>query len=179
MKVIFDFDGVLFNTKEFLRHLYACLEREGVSNTSTNEYYNKVGGTQFSLKKLLSHFSVRANLYEEILGESKNFINKELLKIVRKLGRENCYMITHANKEWQLDKIKSTGIGSFFSEIIIVSESKKEAVEKICALNINEEVVFIDDKTKYFEGLDFKKYPNLKTILYDEKGLKKLNAIIP
>jgi len=77
-----------------------------------------------------------------------------------------------------LDKIRSTGFESFFSKIIVVPESKKKTVEKICTEYNNEKVIFIDDKAKYFEGLDFKKYPNLTTVLYDERGLEKLIAEI-
>ena len=44
---------------------------------------------------------------------------------------------------------------------------------------MNEEVIFVDDKAKHFEDLDFKKYPNLKTVLYDDKGFEKLSAILP
>ncbi len=178
MKLIFDFDSVLFNTKEFLKYLYDCIEKAGVSRNIAEEYYKKVGGPQFSLKKLLINLLIRENLYEEILRESRNFINQDLIQIVQKLGKDNCYIVTHANEEWQLDKIKSTGIESFFSEIIVVSESKKDAVEKISAKHRNEEVIFIDDKAKHFEDLDFVKYPNLKTILYDERGLEKLNSIL-
>ncbi|KKR62691.1 hypothetical protein A2643_04030 [Candidatus Nomurabacteria bacterium RIFCSPHIGHO2_01_FULL_39_220] len=178
MKFIFDFDSVLFNTKEFLKHLYACVERAGVPKEIAQEYYKKVGGTQFSLKKLLIYLSIRENLHEEILSKSKSFINQELLKTVQKLGKENCYIVTHANEEWQINKIKSTGLESFFSDIIIVAGSKKEAVEKICAKYKDEKVIFIDEKAKYFEDLDFVKYPNLKTVLYDEKGLEKLISIL-
>ena len=65
-----------------------------------------------------------------------------------------------------------------FSEIIVVPDSKKNVVERIAAVHKNEEVVFIDDKISHFEDLDFEKYPNLKTILYDEKGLEKVKEII-
>ncbi len=178
MKFIFDFDGVLFTTKEFLKYLYACIGKDGVPRNIAEEYYKKVGGTQFNLKKLLIHLSIRENLHEEILEESKSFLNKDLLAVVKKLGKVNCYIVSHANKEWQLDKIRSTGIEFLFSEIIVVPESKKQVVEKICAKYGDEEVIFIDDKAKYFEDLNFKKYPNLKIILYDEQGLEKLKAEI-
>ena len=157
MKFIFDFDSVLFNTKEFLKHLYACVERAGVPKEIAQEYYKKVGGTQFSLKKLLIYLSIRENLHEEILSKSKSFINQELLKTVQKLGKENCYIVTHANEEWQINKIKSTGLESFFSDIIIVAGSKKEAVEKICAKYKDEKVIFIDEKAKYFEDCKISK----------------------
>jgi len=178
MKFIFDFDSVLFNTREFLSYLYASIEKAGVPRDVAEEYYKKVGGTQFHLKNLLVHLSLRASLYPEILGESKKFVNQELLAIVKKIGKENCYIVSHANEEWQLDKIKSAGIESFFSKIVVVPESKKEAVEKICAEFNQEKVVFIDDKAKYFEDLDLKKCPNLTTILYDERGLEKIKSIL-
>ena len=175
MKFIFDFDDVLFdNTKQFKEHMYASLEKAGVPRDKAEEYYKEIGGSQFWLKEMLAHFSLKESLYEEILKESKNHVNKELLSIIKKLGRENCYIVTHGYEEWQKAKIKSAGIDSLFTEITVVSESKKEAVEIICERHKDEKVLFIDDKARHFETLDFTKYPNLKTILYDEQGLEKV-----
>src|SRR3989338_617731 len=106
MKFICDFNGVLFNAKEFIKFMYDYLEKTGTPRSITEEYYKKVGGTQFGLKEMLSHFSIDESFYE-----------------------------------------KKT-------------------------------VVFVDDKAKYFENLDFEKYPNLKTILYDDQGLEKLKREI-
>ncbi len=179
MKFIFDFDDVLFdNTKKFKEHMYASLEKAGVSRNIAEEYYKTVRGNKFWLKEFLTHFSIKESTYEKILNESKNFTNNELINIVKKLGKENCYIVTHGGEKWQRDKIKITGIESFFSEIIVVQGSKKEAVEKICAKHKEEKVLFIDDKAKHFENLDFKKYPNLKTILYDEQGFERLTKEI-
>jgi FMN phosphatase YigB (HAD superfamily) len=183
MKFIFDFDDVLFhNTKLFKEHMYACLERAGVSRSKAEEYYKTVRENQLTgiwLKKLLIHFSLKSDLYEEILGKSKDFINKELLLIIKKIGKENCYIVTHGYDEWQREKIKRVSIEPFFSEIIVVQGGKKEVIEKICAKHKDEEVIFVDDKIKHFENLDFKKCSNLKTILFDENGLEKLKAILP
>lgn len=159
--------------------MYMCLEKTGIPSAEAEKYYKEVRANKFWLKELLSHFSLKEDLYGEILKESKNFTNKELLKIIKKLGKEDCHIVTRGGEEWQLDKIKRTGIEHLFSEIIVVWESKKEAVEKICARHKDEEVLFIDDKAENFEDLDFVKYPNLKTILYDEQGLKKFISILP
>lgn len=175
MKYIFDFDDVLFfNTAKFKKHMYLCLEQAGVPQNVAEEYYKNTGTKMFSLKELLIHFSVPENLYEKILNESYNSLNKDLLEIIKKLGKENCYIVTFGHGEFQLDKLKRTGLETFFSEIVVVSGSKKEAVEKICLKHKDEKVLFIDDKAKHFENLDLKKCPNLKTILYDEQGLEKL-----
>jgi FMN phosphatase YigB (HAD superfamily) len=179
MKFIFDFDDVLFhNTEKFKKHMYAYLEKTGVPQDRAQEYYKIVRANQFWLKELLAHFSLPESLYEEILKDSKNFINQDVLNIVKKIGKENCYIVTHGNENFQKDKIRNAGIEELFSEIIVISDSKKEAVEKICLRHNDEEVIFIDDKIKHLENLDFEKCPNLKTILYDENGLKKLQSIM-
>ena len=180
MRFIFDFDDVLFhNTKQLKEYMYACLEKAGISRNIAEKYYKTVRKNQFWLKDFLYHFSIEENMYEKILNKSKNFINKELITLVKKIGKENCYIITHGNEEYQRDKIRITGIEPLVSEIIVISDSKKEAVEKICAKYKDEEIIFIDDKAHHFEDLDFKKYPNLKTILYDEEGLGKILSILP
>lgn len=179
MKFIFDFDDVLFHTtKLFKKHMYATLEKAGVSRDVAEKYYKEVRKDKLWLKELLIHFSVSEALYEEILKDSQNFINQELLNIVKKLGKENCHIVTHGNDEFQRDKIKKAGIETLFSEIVVVQKSKKEAIEKICAEHFDEKVIFVDDKIKHFEDLNFKKYPNLKTILYDDQGLEKLTREI-
>lgn len=179
MIYIFDFDNVLFHTtKYFKKHMFLTLEKVGITKYDVEEYYKKTPQKHFSLKKLLNHFSVKESLYEKIMSKSKNFTNTELLEIIKKIGKTNCYIVTFGDKEFQLDKITRTGIASLFLEIIVVPNGKKETIEKICIKHKNEKVIFIDDKAEHFKDLDFKKCFNLKTILYDENGLEKLKAEI-
>ncbi|MFA6353590.1 MAG: hypothetical protein WCW93_01520 [Candidatus Paceibacterota bacterium] len=178
MKYIFDFDDVLFNTscnpKNFREHIYSSLEKAGVPHNLSKEYVEKERWNKFSLKKMLAHFSVNENMYKEIMGKNKSFVKNELITWIKKLGKSNCYVVSYGEAEYQIDKIERTGVSSLFSEIIVVSGSKKEAIEKICTKHKEEKVVFIDDKAKHFEDLDFKKYPNLKTILYTGQNAKSL-----
>ena len=179
MKYIFDFDDVLFhNTKKFKEHMYITLEKAGISRDVAEKYYKTVRENQFWLKDFLRHFSLPESLYEKMMDETKGFTNKELLNVLRTLGKENCYIVTHGNEEYQRDKIRITGIEPLVSEIIVISDSKKNAVEEICARHSEETVIFIDDKEHHFKNLDFKKYPNLKTILYDENGTQKFLEVI-
>ena len=174
MKFIFDFDDVLFLTNRFREKVYEICERGGIPPKEVKSYMEEHVPKGFSLKKLLRHFSLDENLYPEIMHGNEEFMNEEVLVLVRKAGRENCYILTHGDEEFQMEKIRSSGIKPFFTDTIVVLGSKKAALEKLCEQYANEDVIFIDDKTKHFENLDFKKYPNLKTILYDERGLKKL-----
>ncbi|OGI63561.1 hypothetical protein A2818_01910 [Candidatus Nomurabacteria bacterium RIFCSPHIGHO2_01_FULL_40_12] len=173
MKYIFDFDDVLFNTTQhFKEQMCLILEKNGISRILIEEYTKKERWNLFTLKKMFVHFSVKEDVYEEIMKESKNSINQELLKLIKKLGKLNCYLVSYGDEEFQLEKIKRSEVGTLFSEIIIVQGSKKEAIEKICTKHKDEEVIFIDDKAKHFEDLDFVKYPNLKTILYTEQNIE-------
>ncbi len=178
MKFIFDFDDVLFhNTRKFKEHMYACLEKSGVKRREAEEYYLKTRTNQFWLKGMLAHFSA-GHLYEEIMQASENLVNQELIELIKKIGKSNCYILSYGDKEFQLDKIERTQIAPLFREVIVVSDSKKETVEKICSIHKDEAILFIDDKPEHFANLDLSKYPNLKTILFDEKGLEKLQAEI-
>src|SRR3989344_5478051 len=182
MKFIFDFDDVLFNnSKQFKEHMYACFEKRGVSKDKAKEYYENTIDNKRDrlwLKEMIAYFSAPEELYEEILNASKDFINEDLASLLKTLGNENCYIVTRGHQNFQMDKISRTELSDYFSEIIVVQGSKKEAVEEICEKHKDEKVIFIDDKAHHFGGLDFKKYPNLKTILYDEQGLNKLKAEI-
>lgn len=180
MKFIFDFDDVLFKTTEcFKKRIIEVLGKYNISRTQIEEYWKRERLNQFSVKKMLTHFSLDESLYEEIMSQNKNFINQEMLEIVKKIGKNNCYLITYGEEKFQLDKIDRSGATSLFKEIFVVPSSKKEIVEKICAQHKDEEIVFVDDKIYNFQDLDLVKYSNLKTVLYDEKGLEKLRATLP
>lgn len=187
MKLIFDFDDVLFNnTKQFKEHMYMCLEKAGVSRTAAKEYYKEVREKEFSLKNFISTLLIHGkidkkmeSIYEEIMRECPNFINVELIEIVKKLGKNNCYIITNGEYEFNKDKVFGSGIASLFSNVYIVPGSKREIIYDICNRNKDKKVIFIEDKIKFIEDIDTTEYPNLKTILFDEQGLEKLLAILP
>ena len=180
MKYIFDFDDVLFyTTKHRLEHMFILLEKSGIERSKIEEYYKEKRLSGFSLRDTLAYFFAGTEvdcekLYDEIMGKSENFINTELINVLKSLGKENCFLITHGGDEFQNDKIRRAGVSQLFAEIIILIGSKKEAVESICEKYKNEKVVFVDDKAHYFQDLDFKKYPNLKTILYTGQLLTNL-----
>lgn len=146
MKYIFDFDDVLFNnTKMFKEHIYQCLEETGIKRNIAEEYYQTVREREFSLK---------------------DFTNTVLVDTVKKLGKENCFIITNGEQEFNSDKIKYSGVGYLFNKIYIVPGSKKEFVYEICNKYKDEKVIFTDDKIRFFEELDLSKYPNLHNVLY-------------
>jgi len=181
MKYIFDFDDVIFETtRRRLEHVYPFLEERGIPVSEIDDYYKKVRGEQFSIKKLLKHFSLGEELYEEMMHGSETFANPELIELIKKMGKENCYLITYGDEDFQRDKIKILNVGSLFLEIIVVpTDEKRKLIEEICARYPDETVLFIDDKAKHFVNLDFKKYPKLRTVHWDKQhGLEKLKEEI-
>src|SRR3989338_9776315 len=148
MKFIFDFDDVLFyNTRQFKPHMFSYLQKIGIAPDTAREYYAKVRVREFSLKNFISTLAIREKIdknpedaYKEIMSQCRKFVNTELINLIKKSGKENCFLITNGEKEYQGDKIIETGIDFLFSQIIIVPGSKKEAVEKLCSQYKNEKV---------------------------------------
>ncbi len=187
MKFIFDFDDVLFNsTKQLKKRIYMCLDKIGVSYDTAEVYYKEVRGGEFSLKNFISNLLAQEKIknikmedvYKDIMSKCPDFVNKELVEVVRSLGKENCYLVTYGEYEFNKAKVEKSGLAPLFCEVNIVPGSKKEIIYDICNRNKDDKVLFVDDKVKFFEDLDFKKYPNLKTILYDEQGLGKLISVL-
>ncbi len=187
MKLISDFDDVLFaNTLKFKVHLFNCLEEAGVNRLNAeSEYRNvRITGIPFSLKRFLALMAVKngldmetmRGLYEKILEPAKDFLNIELIEIIKNIGKENCYLVTNGEDQYQKDKLEKTGVSSLFKEVYIVPETKKVIIEKICTENKDEKVIFIEDRMRFIEDLDMAKLPNLKVIVFDEVGLEKLKT---
>jgi FMN phosphatase YigB (HAD superfamily) len=183
MKYIFDFDDVLFdNTKKFKEKMFSHLEQAGIPRTVAVEEYKLVRSNEFSLKNfintLFNKYGIDAApdmVYEDIMRICQVCVNQEVLKLVRAIGPENCFIVSYGDKEFQEDKIRRSAISSLFAEIQPVEKrTKKEQVEAICRRFKNEDVVFIDDKQHFFEDLDLEKYPRLRTILFNEEGLDEL-----
>lgn len=174
-KYIFDFDDVLFfNTEKFKKHMYKCFEEIGVPYDTVKKYYKIEKEKGWVLQKLVESVLNGENitlidkdeLSEKIMSECQNFINHELVGRIKQLKVENCYMVTHGIKEYQLEKVNRTGLGSLFTQIFTVLDTKKGPVEMICEQFKDDEVIFVDDKEKRFADLDFVKYPNLRKVLY-------------
>lgn len=183
MKYIFDFDDVLFNnTLQLKPHIYQVLAGAGIPEIEARAYYLEVRENEFSLKNFIAVLLTRRKittitteeLYEKIISECKNFCNVEVIDLVKRIGKDNCYMVTNGEENYQRDKITKSEIHPLFNEIYIVPGTKQQAIYTICNKNKNEKVLFIDDKQKFFDDLDLTQCPNLRALLFDEKGLEKL-----
>lgn len=183
MKLLVDFDDTLFNAAKFKESLFIILKNRGVEGVEVVYDKERVSGVPFSLKKFLSlvlgDISPDVDvIYEEIMNLCHHFVNEDLLSIVKEVSKKNCIIVTHGDKEFQEDKIRSAGLTHYFSLIVVVKGTKREVVEEFCKKYSQESVIFIDDKIKFFNDIDMALCPNLKTVVFNEDGIKNLRKEI-
>ncbi len=184
MKIIFDFDDVLFNNKKFKKHLFLLLASRGYHDAEKIYETWRSTGEAFDIFRFLRSLDTSLTdtkveeFYEEILGFCGECINEKVLEIMKEVGGDNCYILTNGIERFQKDKIqRSIGL-DMAKEIIIVRGSKKEEIKEICVRYPSEEIIFVDDKVLYLNDIKGEGYENLKTVLFNEHGLENLKAEI-
>lgn len=178
MKIISDFDDVMFNNSKLKEIIIATLTKAGIPQDIGEQTYQKEKESgAFSLTKFL-HSLVKdeakiSEMYEEIMGNCQDLVNMAVLDQVRSAGDNNVYIISEGDEAFQRDKI-SRSTGNIFPNITIVHGAKNRKVEEICRDFPKDDVIFVDDKQKYFDDIDMSMCPNLKTVLFTKYGLQML-----
>ena len=184
MKLIVDFDDVLFNAAGLKETFFKALENKGIQSARDEYHFERKNDRPFSLKLFLKRICDEKGivdsdaLYQEVMEVCKDLVNKELVEVLKEHGMHNCYIVTNGEEEFQKDKITRTGLESLVREVIVVPGAKKEVVEMLCAKYPTETIIFIDDKNKFFTDITMEACPNLKTVVYNENGLENLKAEI-
>lgn len=184
MKLVLDFDDVLFNARAFKELMFQKLEREGFAFVREVYKSDRQLHETFSLKRFLKQFVTSDKdkleiLYEETLLLAEGLENKEVTAIVRDVGAENCFVVTHGDEEFQRDKIKRVLKGIVKMEnIVVVSGSKEGAIKQISQENKSEDIIFVDDKVQFLNNLSVEELPNVKTVLFNHWGLETLQREI-
>lgn len=184
MKVIFDFDDVIFNAKAFKEYMFLVLEKNGYEDIRAKYEKMRGSGVTFSLYSFIKSVTFDSSeenvqvLYEKIISSCPLYINQQIFDLMTALGKENCSIVTHGDHEFQMDKIRRSVGTDMVKDIVVVSTTKAEAVAAICDRYNDEEVIFVDDKLSFINDLDFEKCSNLKTVLFNENGLANLKAEI-
>ncbi len=191
MKYIFDFDDILFNnTAQFKPHMFKLLAEAGAPEADARVYYQKVRAKEFSLRDFITTLLTRYGitnitpgaLYEDIMRECHNFLNLELMEEIKKIGKENCYIVSNGENDFNWDKIRYSGVLEFFDikNVHVVPDTKKFKIKEICDANKNSDVIFIDDKVQFTRDTSLKDCPNLTTIMYRGEKLaglvRKINS---
>ena len=163
--------------------MFAVLAGAGVPEDEAKKHYVEVRDNQFSLKlfirTLFSRFDIKTNqaeIYETIMRESAKFRNEEMIRAIQRIGKENCYIVTNGEREFNTDKLKYSGVWDLVGEdrIRIVPGEKNHAIKEICAQNQESEVVFIDDKLKFIDEPGLRNIANLTTIHYKSEDFERI-----
>jgi FMN phosphatase YigB (HAD superfamily) len=184
MKLIVDFDDVLFKTSILKAKFFSVLADHGVKNAEEHYKYERTPERPFSLELFLKRICKEENisdisaglLYEEIMEVCSECVNETMVQLLTDMGAENCFIVTNGDEEFQKEKLVRSGIYTLVREVTIVPGSKKEKVEAICAQFPDEEITFVDDKSRFFDDIDMEQCKNLKTVLFDENGFENLKA---
>ncbi len=185
MKVIFDFDDVIFNARAFKEIFFRVLEGRGYENIREKYETLRKEATPFSLYSFIRQVTAESSeenvvaLYSEVMNSCESLVNHEVVNVIGRLGKENCYIVTNGDELFQMDKIeRSIGIGAV-REVFVVPGSKREKLAMLCARHNDETVIFVDDKLSFINDVPrSEECQNLKTVLFNEHGLATLEAKI-
>jgi FMN phosphatase YigB (HAD superfamily) len=189
MKIIFDFDDTIFDTNRFKQEkLFPCLLRYGITTLDFSRNYeqyrkdNPVYDIKEHLTKIAGQYNISIDINDIVQGMIKNldeFIFPEYLNVIKKYGRENIFILTQGDNNFQRLKITKSKIDKKVEEIFTVEGTKAEKVKSLCTLWNNDAVLFFDNT---LGNLDFEMSDhNLVRVFVGnvndltEKQLKKLN----
>jgi len=179
MKIFIDFDDVLFNTKVFKNDIQNVFERNGISEKVFNRYYKddsvKKGDEKIrkydpkeQIKRIKKAGFETKKIEKEIvrlLGNTRKYLFADGIDFLKKLKKEELYIVSFGDKKFQGEKINNSGIVKYFRKILIVDVSKAVGIRKILSkknIEPGEALIFLDDRVKFLKDIK-KSYPGMVT----------------
>ncbi len=183
MKIILDFDDVIFNTRRFTEDYKKIFIRHGVPAAQFDypRQRNRDGKIKtYNLERHLGLVEKKSevdikklkNGIAEFIKRGRKYVFRDAVQFLGKFSHRQFYLLSRADDEqWQADKIKNSGIGRYFKKIIICAGSKSDS---ICPMlkkegaGRKEKIFFIDDRVEHLEDVK-KRHPKIVTILLRRK----------
>ena len=175
MKIYFDFDRTLFDTKTFLERIYSILKEyeipldlfDRIRLENKDDGFNLFG----ILEKVKEIHPFNTALYtdlERLIECDRMFLFADVEKVLEKLKKLNCklYILTKGNERFQRAKIGNTNIANYFDDIIFTMKYKGE-------LDIDYNAIFVDDSVEEIESI-LKNNPK-KVIYINRYSKDKMN----
>lgn len=181
MKIIFDFDCTLFDTREFKLSFQKAFEGLGVNEKLFFKTYNDSKMGQVYDPKV--HFKLIENSKPEIpigkmektlnklLKESPKFLYPDTVPFLEKWqNKAELILLSFAKEQFQKEKIKKSSIEKFFREIFITQDINKTVLlNKI--LGPEKRAIFVNDDFQTLSEIK-KSFPKVITVRVD-RGEKK------
>ena len=184
MKLFFDFDDVLFNTKKFKKDYLKFFEKHGISKEIFDKhYYNPLDRGEIKHYDPVQHIrrisqdlgGVNNELEESIekfVSNTSKYVFFDVADFLQKFNKKDLFMVSYSETDFQKLKILNSGVAKFFKLIAITNKTKGEAVRKIIKENEidmeSEEIFFMEDRILQIEDVKTK-YPRIKSILCKRK----------
>lgn len=190
MKIFIDFDDVLFNTKDFKEDLLNVFIKNGITKSQFKQsYWGRTYNLEKQIKAIENKYNVDADKLEKdidnFLSDLGKYVFLDVHNFIESVGRENIFVASYGHKNFQEQKIKSSGLGNSFKKIVITHEAKSEIIrDLIDEEDLDDETLyFLDDRISYIEEVK-NIFPEIKTILmkrpegrYDDKPNKDCDFV--
>ena len=173
LKIIFDFDHVLFSGEKLIHKIQKEFEKEGIKKDLFWETYeeSKGGGRDYKpyiqIEILSKKFKFKKeNLlsrFKKILKNAKTFLYSDTVPFLEKWQKKaELYLVSYGEEKFQGEKIENTDIKKYFKKVVITDE-----IEKVSPLREiiqgDEKAIFLEDNPLALK-LTKKNFENLITI---------------
>ena len=182
VKIIFDFDHTLFNTKSLGKELKNSFRKLGVNGKLFDDTFKKTERKKgyyhpqqhFKLihqRKDEIFISKLKEKFEESLNKSFSFLYEDTLFFLRRWQEEaDLFLLSFGGTKFQTEKIKQSKIEKFFKEVIITQDINKTKPFKKLFQN-NKKIIFIEDNPEALFEVK-KKFPKVITVIIN-RGEKR------
>lgn len=188
MKIIFDFDDVIFDSNAFKQKIFSGLVSSGIPSDIIKDLYisHRSSFSPFTLYKdaveksglRISEKSLKSAV-TALVENVDSYVDKRIVDLIKKIGKENCFVVTAGDKDFQKLKVEASLGGVIDPEHCFFVEYKKsEALQKICEQYPDEPVIFVDDKSRYMDEAHSLHIKNLHPVLYRHDGFEQLSQKI-
>lgn len=181
MKIILDFDDVIFNTFRFNRGYRKTLCACGIPEEIIDECYHQLSAVGRSGKKLydpqkhLGAIKLRLPIDEKNVKRAigaffqgvDRYLFSDAVNFLKKFNKKDLYLVSYGMKGYQDLKIKHAKVQKYFKKVIILDGFKSEGVKEIVSadkMKKDEKVFFLDDRADWVRDVK-KRYPQIITLL--------------
>lgn len=178
MKIILDFDDVIFNTRKFIKDYKKVFAAFGVPEKEFDyprERDARGRVKTYDLKKHLKSTKKRLKVdvkklednIADFIKQGGKYVFDDAFRFLEKFSGQQLYILSYGNKEWQARKIENSGVGRCFEKIIIVNSEKSNGIGMLFK-SPNECIMFVDDRVEHIEDVK-RSHPQTITVLLQRK----------
>ncbi len=176
MLLILDFDGVLFDDKEFKADYAAVFGALGVAPEVYEKTYRKTKADANGMYSPRRHLRILRTLnprlrasdvqkrVEELVSKSRRYVFADAVPFLRAASKTAKLCLITTGDAFQRTKIDESGLKGFFERVeVVATGSKVAAIKKIFNRYPPQAVVFVDDKKEVAEEVK-ERLPKIKVV---------------